>query len=295
MTEIVEKTDDLGYTEIEIAKVGDYEGTLHDGEGTVLQHFTEDSLKNVVKKANVEGKEILLDQQHKSLQSFNTDDRACGWIKDLTYRAGSIFGKCFWTELGLKLIKSRIFRFISPVFCLDGEGQPTELVNVALTNSPAITDIRPVINSKPIAIEGTIMETNEIKEKPVEETEVKEDRITEVKQEEAVAEEQEKPVEEAVAAEPVETEVKEDKPADILKEFLASDEFLEIVKNCVEKLTVKNEEPAEVKEEVKEEKEPEVIDVAVLNSKPVTLKTANGWENLSGKAFIDYINKGKFK
>ena len=276
MTEIIEKTDDLGYTEIEIAKVGDYEGTLPDGEGTVLQHFTEDSLKNVVKKANDEGKEILLDQQHKSMQSFNTDDRACGWIKDLTYRAGSIFGKCFWTELGLKLIKSRIFRFISPVFCLDGEGQPTELVNVALTNSPAITDIRPVINSKLIS-EGTIMEINEIKE-PVEETEVKEE----------IAEEQEKPVE---------TEVKEEeKPEDILKKFLASEEFMEIVKNCVEKLTVKNEE-AIVEPEVKEEAdaEPEVIEVAVLNSKPVTLKTTNDWENLSGKAFIDYINKGKFK
>lgn len=284
MTEIIEKTDDLGYTEIEIAKVGDYEGTLQGGDGTVLQHFTEDSLMNVVKKANDEGKEILLDQQHKSLQSYNTDDRACGWIKDLTYRAGSIFGKCFWTELGLKLIKSRIFRFISPVFCLDGEGQPTELVNVALTNSPAITDIRPVINSKLIS-EGKIME---IKEdiKPVEET-------VEVKQEPA------EPAKEAVA-EPVETEVKEAKPEDSLKEFLASDEFLEIVKNCVEKLTVKNEEP--VKEAVKEEaadtqvkEEPEVIEVAALNSKPVTLKTTNGWENLSGKAFIDYINKGKFK
>lgn len=282
MTEIIEKTDDLGYTEIEIAKVGDYEGTLPDGEGTVLQHFTEDSLMNVVKKANDEGKEILLDQQHKSMQSFNTDDRACGWIKDLTYRAGSIFGKCFWTELGLKLIKSRIFRFISPVFCLDGEGQPTELVNVALTNSPAITDIRPVINSKLIS-EGTIME---IKEdiKPVEET-------VEVKQEPA------EPAKEAVA-EPVETEVKEEeKPEDILKKFLASEEFVEIVKNCVEKLTVKNEE-AIVEPEVKEEAadaEPEVIEVAVLNSKPVTLKTTNDWENLSGKAFIDYINKGKFK
>lgn len=282
MTEIVEKTDDLGYTEIEIAKVGDYEGTLPDGDGTVLQHFTEDSLKNVVKKANDEGKEILLDQQHKSMQSYNTDDRACGWIKDLTYRAGSIFGKCFWTELGLKLIKSRIFRFISPVFCLDGEGQPTELVNVALTNSPAITDIRPVINSKPIAIEGTIMETNEIKE-PVEET-------VEVKQEPV------EPAKEAEEAEkPVETEVKEVKPEDILKEFLASEEFVEIVKNCVEKLTVKNEE-AIVEPEVKEDKEEaEVIEVAVLNSKPVTLKTTNDWENLSGKAFIDYINKGKFK
>lgn len=266
----IDKTDDLGFTEIEIAKVGDYTGSLPNNGGVVEQHFTEESLKNVVEKANKKGEEILLDQQHKSFDINNTDDRACGWIKDLYYKAGSIFGKCFWTELGLNLIRSRIFRFISPVFSIGEDGQPTELINVALTNSPAITDINPVINSK-------INEVNMEKENTENVTEVtvteNTDQVTEEK-------------------EPVEVKEENTEPEDLKKYFenyISSEEFKEMVTNTLTEIVKNNETVEEVKEEPVE-----VIKIEALNSKPIESSVLEpAWQKLSGKAFIDFINKGK--
>ena len=90
------------------------------------------------------------------------DDSACGWLKALSFRNGSIFGKCFWTKLGRELIDSRILRFISPVFHLNREGVPTKLVNVALVNQPALNDINPVINSQPTELKEESIITMDI-------------------------------------------------------------------------------------------------------------------------------------
>lgn len=144
--EEINTTEDLGFTEIEIAKVGEYNGSDKDGN-PIKENLTEESLKAIVEDVNNEGREILVDKQHNSMkQGLERDDSACGWLKALSFKNGSIFGKCFWTKLGRQLIDSRILRFISPVFHLNKEGIPTKLVNVALVNQPALNDINPVIN-----------------------------------------------------------------------------------------------------------------------------------------------------
>ena len=113
--EEINTTEDLGFTEIEIAKVGEYNGSDKDGN-PIKENLTEESLKAIVEDVNNEGREILVDKQHNSMkQGLERDDSACGWLKALSFKNGSIFGKCFWTKLGRQLIDSRILRFISPV------------------------------------------------------------------------------------------------------------------------------------------------------------------------------------
>ena len=58
-----------------------------------------------------------------------------------------LYGTIKWTPDGIELVKERAYRFLSPVFELDGDGRAIKLVNVALTNRPALP-LPPIINSE---------------------------------------------------------------------------------------------------------------------------------------------------
>ena len=83
------------------------------------------------------------------------DDRntkAYGWISGLKAIVGlgdmdGLYGTIKWTPDGIELVKERSYRFLSPVFELDGDGRAIKLVNVALTNRPALP-LPPIINSE---------------------------------------------------------------------------------------------------------------------------------------------------
>ena len=268
--EEINTTEDLGFTEIEIAKVGEYNGSDKDGN-PIKENLTEESLKAIVEDVNNEGREILVDKQHNSMkQGLERDDSACGWLKALSFKNGSIFGKCFWTKLGRQLIDSRILRFISPVFHLNKEGIPTKLVNVALVNQPALNDINPVINSQP--------------------TEIKEESITNMTKEElkALIEEilAEKAKEEAIR------DVKEEAIEDAIEKKAG---IVEVIDACgKEDDKIKNEAVVEdPKEEEKKVKEPkEVIKEEALNSAPTIGSDVSGkaeWMKLRGKEFFAYL------
>ena len=270
--EEINTTEDLGFTEIEIAKVGEYNGSDKDGN-PIKENLTEESLKAIVEDVNNEGREILVDKQHNSMkQGLERDDSACGWLKALSFKNGSIFGKCFWTKLGRQLIDSRILRFISPVFHLNKEGIPTKLVNVALVNQPALNDINPVINSQP--------------------TEIKEESITNMTKEElkALIEEilAEKAKEEAIR------DVKEEAIEDAIEKKAG---IVEVIDACgKEDDKIKNEAVVEdPKEEEKKVKEPkEVIKEEALNSAPTIGSDVSGkaeWMKLRGKEFFAYLKK----
>ena len=274
----VNTTEDCGYTEIEVAKVGEYNGSDKDGN-PIKEVLTEESLKNIVEEVNASGMEILVDKQHNSMKTgSDRDDSACGWLKALSFRNGSIFGKCFWTKLGRELIDSRILRFISPVFHLGKDGVPTKLVNVALVNQPALTDINPVINSQPTEIKEDIITMN--KEELInliKETVKSMNSCSEQKDKEIVnscTDDDDKMDEVAVNAEITDTETSITEP--VTKEEPG-------VKTVVDKQVV--EEKTEHVEVIKEE---------VLNNAPTIGTDISGkaeWENLHGKEFWDWYKK----
>ena len=270
--EEINTTEDLGFTEIEIAKVGEYNGSDKDGN-PIKENLTEESLKAIVEDVNNEGREILVDKQHNSMkQGLERDDSACGWLKALSFKNGSIFGKCFWTKLGRQLIDSRILRFISPVFHLNKEGIPTKLVNVALVNQPALNDINPVINSQP--------------------TEIKEESITNMTKEELKA-----LIEEILAEKAKEEAIRDVKEEAIEAAIEKAPGVVEVIDACgKEDDKVKNEAVVEdPKEEEKKVKEPkEVIKEEALNSAPTIgedIAVEPEWKKLHGKAFLDWYKK----
>lgn len=271
----VNTTEDCGYTEIEVAKVGEYNGS--DNEGNPIKEvLTEESLKNIVEEVNASGREILVDKQHNSMKTgLDRDDSACGWLKALSFRNGSIFGKCFWTKLGRELIDSRILRFISPVFHLGKDGVPTKLVNVALVNQPALTDINPVINSQP--------------------TEIKEDIIT-MNKEELI-----NLIKETVTSM---NSCQEQKDEQIVNSCTDGEEKKEVAVNAETPITEQEtkEEPVVktvVDKQVVEEKKETVVEVIkeeVLNNAPTIGTDISGkaeWENLTGDAFWAWYKKHK--
>ena len=97
--------------------------------------------------------ELLLDKDHESMrgpEGRNTE--AYGWISGLKAIIGlgdmdGLYGTIKWTSKGIELVKDRVYRFLSPVFELDGDGRAIRLVNVALTNRPALP-LPPIINSE---------------------------------------------------------------------------------------------------------------------------------------------------
>jgi phage I-like protein len=60
---------------------------------------------------------------------------AMGWIEELEIRDGAIWGRVVWTSYGMHLVKSREYRFLSPVFVFEKESlRIIRLVSAGLTN-----------------------------------------------------------------------------------------------------------------------------------------------------------------
>jgi phage I-like protein len=121
-------------------------------------------------------------------------------------------------------VKSRIFRFISPVFRLRENGEPDKLINIALVNQPAITGMKPIINQSNeeiLTMEITRDELTELIKSTV--AAMNSAPTTEVKTEE-----------ESTEAESTEAETKEVETTEV--------ETTEVENTCSEEET-KNEEP----------------------------------------------------
>ncbi|OJF90639.1 hypothetical protein AX761_23355 [Rhizobium sp. 58] len=82
--------------------------------------------------------DILIDYEHQSLnsQTNGLPAPAAGWIKDVQARPDGLYGRVEWTASASAAIKSREYRYLSPVYFHTKEGKILALQNVALTNSP---------------------------------------------------------------------------------------------------------------------------------------------------------------
>ncbi len=268
---------------VHIAPVGQFTGS--DAEGNpVPENLTVESLQKLADGLNMTNTEVLADIDHNaSKPGINKDTKAAGWFtKFVVDPIKGLFANLKLTKHGKELLENREYRFISPSFSLDKNGEPVDLHTASLTNLPAFAGfIEPVLNQEAtqisenkgkITMEITkeelidlIKETVKSLNEESEKEEVKEETVEEVKEEtkeetvENACSEEEKPVENTCSE-----ETKEEK--------------------------VKNEEPIEEK---KEEDKTEVIKIEALNSSPTALKNIDSkdWINLHGKEFFDYLAK----
>lgn len=92
------------------------------------------------------GNDIVIDYEHQTLKDVQAP--AGGWIKDLFIEDGAIVAKVEWTPQGKKYLENKEYRYLSPVVLVrKTDGKAIVLHSAALTNTPAIDGMFPIINS----------------------------------------------------------------------------------------------------------------------------------------------------
>ena len=267
--EVISDTIENGEIEnVHLVPIGDFKGSDKDGN-PIDEHITKESLEQIAEKLN-SGDEVLCDIDHQSCKTgVDRDSKAAGWFhKFVVDPVKGLFASLKLTKKGREIVENREYRYTSPVFTLDENGNPNDIHSVALTNVPAFKGhISPILNSEPnsnekesIKMEITKEELIELIKNTVNEMNVKKEINKEVR--------------------------------DIQRDI--QDEIVE--NSCVEKQEeVKNEETApapaeetkvnetEDKKDETEDNKDEVIKIESLNSAPTpSISQETEWKNLHG-------------
>lgn len=285
----IDKLISLGDTDelsVQIAPIGNFTGSDKDGN-PIPEKLSEEALYSLAEKLNSSGEEVLCDIDHASTRlGCEKDSKAAGWFSQFFVSPlKGLWAKVKLTTLGKKLVEDREYRFLSPVFSLNENGEPVDLHSVAFTNVPAFKNhIKPILNNEANEIlindEKDIlsMTKDELKELII-------STISEMK----VAEEK------AEAVEEIKEEIKE---TEVVKEDVENTtcETTEEIKNeeSTEKTEVVEEITEEKPVEEKVEEKEEVIKIEALNSSPSIIKDVEPiWKKLKGKEFLDWASKNK--
>lgn len=104
---------------------------------------TQESLAQILASWRRRGHDLVIDYEHQSMSGKEAP--AAGWIKDLWEAADGLYAQVAWTERARAYIDQKEYRYFSPVVEL-GEGREvTDLLQVALTNCPAISNLEPLV------------------------------------------------------------------------------------------------------------------------------------------------------
>jgi Mu-like prophage I protein len=104
-------------------------------------------------KANGLANGLPIDYDHRSFFG-DPDSRAAGWIRELRITGDKLQGRVEWTPQGAAAVKSKEYRFLSPVFRLEPDdpdapedeqaGRVMWIRGAALTNNPNLSQLRPL-------------------------------------------------------------------------------------------------------------------------------------------------------
>lgn len=90
--------------------------------------------------------DIVIDYEHQTLR--DTQAPAGGWIKELILKKDGIFARVEWTDRAKNYLRNKEYRYLSPVVLVRNKDKKAfQLHSVALTNTPAINGMTPVVNS----------------------------------------------------------------------------------------------------------------------------------------------------
>lgn len=311
-----------------IAPLGEYLATTADGR-EVTEILAPEDFERIVMLFHDRQQEkggVPLDRDHASMKKpLDRDTQAYGWIRDLRMMIGGasqfngLYAKIEWTDEGRSLVLNKAYRFLSPVFTMDGEGHPTSLVNVALTNRPNF-DLPPIFNS---AVENNsdVVENNMagddsvntiVEEHSMDIEQLKNDIASKVVEELKVVLADAKPMVVnsdvdalnadcgTVSAKAETKEVKNEDSEDVSEKKETDEKTETDDKTEVETTEEKKNEDVSAKDVSAnaETAETDVITEDVLNTVPTeitpdtnTLHQAAEWQNLHGEALIEWARK----
>lgn len=134
--------------ELKIAVTGEWKGHYNGAFSLNLEDLQQ--IKTNFDNAKVDG---VIDLDHATV--FTGTGEAYGWIKELFFKGDELWAKIEWLETGLELIKSRKYKYISPVFLPNTIEQVTAtnigwtLHSAALTNRPFMEELGEIkVNNK---------------------------------------------------------------------------------------------------------------------------------------------------
>ncbi|WP_323594429.1 phage protease [Aliarcobacter butzleri] len=126
--------------EIRIAVIGEWQGH-HNGAFSL----SKDDLEQIKTNFDNAKVDVVIDLDHKTI--YEGTGEAYGWIKELFFKEDELWAKVEWLESGLELIKTKKYKYISPVFLPNTIEQVTAqnigwtLHSAALTNQPFMEEL----------------------------------------------------------------------------------------------------------------------------------------------------------
>lgn len=98
-------------------------------------------LAQAINQLNID---LMIDYEHQTiyLEQNGKPNPAAGWIKRAEYISGEgLFADVEWTDIAAEQIKSKQYRYISPLFLAAPDGRVVKVLNAALTNRPALHNL----------------------------------------------------------------------------------------------------------------------------------------------------------
>jgi phage I-like protein len=116
-------------------------GTSRGVDGRGPYHLTDPD--GVVTASMQGGRPLAFDYNHQTVFAAlnGSASPASGWIDKLDVRDGAIWAHVDWTKSGHAAVASKEYRFVSPTFLHDKNGQVQKLVSSALVNSPNLIEL----------------------------------------------------------------------------------------------------------------------------------------------------------
>jgi phage I-like protein len=118
-------------------------------QGRDGRKWKNDNPQKVVLASMARLSKLVIDENHATDLSApkGGSSPAMGWMTNLrTGNGGSILADVEWTKRGEQAVLNKEYRFISPVFLHDDQGEITVVLRAALTNSPNLQ--LPALNSE---------------------------------------------------------------------------------------------------------------------------------------------------
>jgi phage I-like protein len=99
----------------------------------------------IIAAFSARGNDMVIDYEHQTLA--DGESPAAGWISNLVWKGGEgLWAVVEWTKKAKEYLESREYRYFSPVLFYGRQDRRVKmLVNVALTNTPAINNLKPLV------------------------------------------------------------------------------------------------------------------------------------------------------
>lgn len=106
----------------------------------------EESLREMKRQIAQRGVDLVVDYEYQTLKGVQAP--AARWVKELFLKDGSIKARVEWTPTAAQYLENKEYRYLSPVITVrKKDGKATGLHSLALTNTPAIAGMTPIVNS----------------------------------------------------------------------------------------------------------------------------------------------------